>query len=134
MQWAALVAWILTASGGAGLGYVWSRGGGLKQVGGIRPPRLFLHAGLAVIGLATWIVFVADGDSAFAWIAVALLAAVAGIGATMALIWLRGRPAPAAPTELPAEASFPLPVVIAHGALGAFTLFVSLLAALGVGT
>jgi hypothetical protein len=134
MQWAALVAWVLTALGGAGLGYMWARGGGLTQVGGIRPPRLFLHAGLAAIGLAIWIVFVAGGNSAFAWTAVALLAAVAVIGTTMALIWLRGRPAPAAPTELPAEASFPLPVVLAHGALGAFTLLVSLLAALGVGT
>lgn len=53
---------------------------------------------------------------------------------TMAAIWLRGEAAPTAPTELPAEALFPVPVVLAHGALGATTLLLSLLAALGVGT
>jgi hypothetical protein len=134
VQWAALVAWVLTALGGAGLGSLWARGGGPKQAGGIQPWRLLLHAGLAVGGLAIWIVFVVQEGSAFAWIAVALLVAVAVIGVTMAVIWLRGKATPTAPTELPAEASFPLPVVIAHGALGASTLLLSVLAALGVGT
>jgi hypothetical protein len=133
MQWAALVAWVLTALGGSALGYLWVRGDGAAQAGGIRPPRLLLHAGLAVSGLAIWIVFVVEGSSIFAWIAVAVLVAVALIGMTMAVIWLRGTAAPTAPTELPAEASFPLPIVLAHGALGATTLLLSLLAALGVG-
>jgi hypothetical protein len=133
MQWAALIAWLVTALGGAGLGCLWARGGGPAQAGGIRTPRLFLHAGLAASGLAVWIVFLVEGSRVFAWIGVALLVAVALIGTSMAVIWLRGKAAPTAPTELPAEASFPLPVVLAHGALGATTLLLSLLAALGVG-
>jgi hypothetical protein len=133
MQWAALVAWVLTALGGAGLGYLWARGGGAAQPAGIRAPRLLIHAGLAAGGLAVWIVFLAEGSRVFAWIGVALLVAVALIGMSMAAIWVRGKAAPTAPTELPAEASFPLPVVLAHGALGATTLLLSLLAALGIG-
>jgi hypothetical protein len=133
MQWAALVTWVFTALGGAGLGSFWARGGGVSQAGGIRPSRLLLHAGLAVTGLGIWIVFLVEGGSVFAWIAVALLIAVALIGLSMAAIWLRGKAAPTAPTELPAEASFPLPVVLAHGALGATTLLLSLLAAVGIG-
>ena len=133
MQWAALVAWLLTALGGGGLGYLWARGGGVSQAAGIRMPRLLLHAGLATGGLAIWIVFLVEGSRVFAWIGVALLVAVALIGVSMAVIWLRGRAAPTAPTQLPAEASFPLPVVLAHGVLGATTLLLSLLAALGVG-
>ncbi len=133
MQWAALIAWVLTALGGAGLGYMWARRGGAAQTAGIRPWRLLLHAGLAVTGLAIWIVFLAEGRSVYAWIAVALLVAVALIGISMAVIWLRGKAAPTSPTELPAEASSPLPVVLAHGALGVTTLLLSLLAALGVG-
>jgi hypothetical protein len=133
MQWAALIAWLLTALGGAGLGYLWARGGGPAQAAGIRTLRLLIHAGLAVSGLVVWIVFVVDGNRVFAWIAVAVLVAVALIGMSMAVIWLRGKAAPTVPTELPAEASFPLPVVLAHGALGATTLLLSLLAALGIG-
>lgn len=133
MQWAALVAWVLTALGGGGLSYLWARAGGAAQVGGIHPTRLVPHAGLAVIGLAIWVVFLIEGSSVFAWIAVTVLVAVALIGVSMAVIWLRGKPTPVAPTELPAEASFPLPVVVAHGALGISTLVLSLLAALGIG-
>jgi hypothetical protein len=133
MQWAALVTWFLTALGGSGLGYLWARGGGAAQAAGIRPLRLLLHAGLAISGLAIWIVFLIGGSRVFAWIGVALLVAVALIGLSMAVIWLRGKTAPRAPTELPADVSFPLPVVLAHGALGATTLVLSLLAALGVG-
>jgi hypothetical protein len=133
MQVAALVAWVLTALGGTALGYLWVRGGGAAQAGGIRPSRLLLHAGLALSGLVVWIVFVVAGSSVFAWIAVAVLVAVALVGISMAMIWLLGKPAPVAPTELPAEASFPLPIVVAHGALGGTTLLLSLLAALGIG-
>jgi hypothetical protein len=133
MEWAALGTWVLAALGGAALGYLWVRGGGMAQAGGIRPMRLLVHAGLAVTGLVLWIVFVVDGNSVFAWIAVAVLVAVALIGVSMAMIWLLGKSAPAAPTELPAEASFPLPVVVAHGALGGTTLLLNLLAALGIG-
>ena len=77
--------------------------------------------------------FVVDGNSVFAWIAVAVLVAVALVGISMAMIWLLVKPAPVAPTELPAEASFSLPIAVAHGALGGTTLLLSVLAALGIG-
>jgi hypothetical protein len=133
MQWAALVAWILTALGGAGLGCVWARAGGRVQAAGIQAPRLLVHAGLAVSGLALWIAFLVEGSTVLGWIAVAVLIAVALVGASMAVIWIRGKAAPGSPTELPAEAAFPLPIVLAHGTLGAATLLLSLLAALGIG-
>jgi len=64
-------------------------------------------------GPALWIVFLVEGSRVYAWIGVALLS-VALIGMSMAVIWLRGKAAPAAPTDLPADGSFPLPVVLAQ--------------------
>ena len=133
MGWAALGTWVLTALGGAGLGYMWVRGGGTAQAGGIVRCDSFStldspSAGSWCGSCSSWTEAGSSLGSHFA-----VLVAVALIGVSMAMSWLLGKPAPAAPTELPAEASFPLPVVVAHGALGATTLLLSLLAALGIG-
>jgi len=133
MQWAALAAWVVTALGGSVLFFAWLRGGGVHQHEGIRAPRLLSHLSLAVTGLIVWVVFLATDTSALAWIAVAILIAVALLGFSMLLIWLRGRTTTIR-TEIPAEGSFPLPVVAAHGILGATTLILSILAAAGIGT
>jgi hypothetical protein len=132
MAWAALVAWIATALGGAVLGRQWLRRGGARQRDGIRTLRLGAHVTLAVAGLALWAGYVASGSNALAWLAVALLIGVILIGLTMLAIWLAGH-SPREPTNLPAEASFPLPVIVAHGALGLTTLTLSILAAAGFG-
>lgn len=133
MQWAALVAWLLTASGGLVLFRLWATHGGREQREGIRRPRLTTHAALAVVGLALWVAFLASDESALAWLAVALLVAVALVGFSMLLLSLRGE-TKTQRTEAPAEANLPLPVVALHGLLGATTLVLAALAAAGIGT
>lgn len=133
MQWAALIAWLLTALGGTTMFVQWLRHGGSGQHEGIRAPRLFAHAGIAILGLALWIGFLVSEESAFAWVAVALLLVVGLIGATMFSIWIRGRNR-REHTVVPAEASFLLPVVLVHGLLALATVTLAVLAASGIGT
>ena len=133
MDWAALITWVLTAAGGFVLLVVWLKNGGMNQQDGgrIRSARILTHFALAAIGLVLWIVFVASGSSALAWIAFALLLVVALIGFSMLAIWLaqRSRSEVAA-----AEQRFPVAVVGLHGVLAATTLVLVFLAAAGVGT
>ncbi len=133
MEWAALLAWVVTALGGASLLVQWLRHGGLHQREGIRAFRLFAHAGLAVVGVGLWIAFVVSDEGVLGWVAVGLLVAVALLGITMFAIWLRGQNR-REHTTVPAETSFPLPVVLLHGVLGVSTLALAVLAASGVGT
>jgi hypothetical protein len=133
MPWAALVAWVATALGGLALFLQWIRHGGFRQEEGIRAPRLLSHLSLAVAGLAVWVGYLATDSRSLAWIAVAILATVALLGVSMLVISLRGR-TKTARTEIPAEAIFPLPVVVVHGALGATTLVLSALSAAGIGS
>ncbi|HEY7733090.1 MAG TPA: hypothetical protein VH950_19585 [Gaiellaceae bacterium] len=138
MDWAALIAWIVTAAGGFVLLAVWLRGGGMQQQGGgrIRPPLILSHFALAAAGLVLWIVFVVNGSETLAWIAFVLLLVVALLGFGMFAVWLgqrRGGAAAAAAGDA-AERHFPVPVVALHGILGATTLVLVLLAAAGVGT
>ena len=132
MQWAALIAWIVTALGGLALAVHWARHGGLTQQEGIRTPRLAAHLGVAVLGLVLWIAYIATEDALLAWAAVGLLLVVALIGISMLLISLRGR-TNTVRTEAPAEGVLPLPLVILHGALAITTVVLATLAALGVG-
>jgi hypothetical protein len=131
MRWAALVAWLLTAGGGSILLLTWLRHGGPSRREGIGLVRLVTHAGTALVGLACWIGFIATEGSWLAWVAVAFLAVVSAIGLSMFVRWLRGRNE-AQHTELPAEAAFPVPIVIAHGSLALLTVTLSILAAVGV--
>lgn len=132
MQWAALIAWIVTALGGLVLALHWARHGGLTQREGIRRARLAAHLVVAVVGLVVWIAYVGTDDALLAWIAVGLLVVVGLIGSSMLLISLRGRTTTIR-TEAPAEGVLPLPLVILHGALAATTVVLATLAALGVG-
>jgi hypothetical protein len=133
MDWAALITWVLTAAGGFVLLVVWLKNGGMNQQDGgrIRSARILTHFALAAIGLVLWIVFVASGSSALAWIAFALLLVVALIGFSMLAIWLaqRSRSEVAA-----AEQRFPVVVVGLHGVLAATTLVLVFLAAAGIGS
>ncbi|MBA3433527.1 MAG: hypothetical protein H0U08_05500 [Actinobacteria bacterium] len=133
MEWAALLAWVVTALGGASLLAQWLRHGGLRQREGIRALRLFAHAGLAVVGVGLWTAFVVSDNAVLAWVSVGLLVAVVLLGATMLAIWLRGQNR-REHTTVPAETSFPVPVVLLHGLLGISTLALAVLAASGVGT
>jgi hypothetical protein len=140
MEWAALISWIVTAGGGFVLLALWLRHGGMRQREGgrqIRPPLILSHFGLAATGLVLWILYVATDSDALAWIAFALLVAVAALGWTMFAIWLRRRQAgataaPASTPGVPAEQHFPVPIVALHGLLAVTTVVLVFLAAVGI--
>jgi hypothetical protein len=142
MEWAALIAWVLTAGGGFVLLATWLGRGGMRQQreagSRIRPPLILSHFGLAAAGLVLWIIYVASDSDALAWIALVLLAVVAALGFTMFAIWTRQRNDPARRAEVatagvPAEQHFPVAVVGLHGLLAVTTVVLVLLTALGVG-
>lgn len=145
MEWAALVAWVLTAGGGVVMLAIWVARGGMRQreSGRIRPPLILGHFALAATGLVLWIVYLAADSDALAWVAFVLLLVIAGLGFTMFAIWQRQRQARATVTQAatatsgpaqPAEQRFPVAVVALHGLAAATTLVLVLLAALEVGT
>ncbi|MFI1164603.1 hypothetical protein ACH4UM_13480 [Streptomyces sp. NPDC020801] len=148
MDIAALIAWVVTALGGFFLLARWIAGGGLRgqRAGAARfpAPLVFGHFLLAAAGLIVWIVYLAADRGALAWTAFGILVAVALLGFTLFARWLpvyRTAPAPPAPAAAagpggdatPPERHLPPTVVAAHGLLGAATLVLVLLAALGVG-
>jgi len=142
MEWAALVAWVLTAGGGFVLLTIWLARGGMRQGreggGRIKPPLILSHFLLAATGLVIWIVYLVDDKKAIAWIAFAILAVVALLGWTMFAIWWRRRQARGAVAEAvspdtPAEQRFPVPIVALHGVLAVTTVVLVFLTAVGVG-
>ena len=140
MEWAALISWIVTAGGGFVLLGMWLRHGGmrLREPGGrIRPPLILSHFALAATGLVLWIVYLASDSDALAWIAFAILVAVALLGWTMFAIWLKRRQAggalgPASTPGVPAEQHFPVSIVTLHGLLAVTTVVLVFLAAAGI--
>jgi hypothetical protein len=150
MKWVALITWVLTAGGGFAMLGLWLKHGGMRQSempgDRIRANRILTHFALAATGLVVWIVYVAADTDGLAWVAVALLAIVAVLGFSMFATWLRQRPqrpvmaggsteagAAARSDAIPAERSFPTPIVAVHGVLAAATLVLAVLAAAGVG-
>ena len=141
MEWAALIAWVVTALGGFFLLAIWLGRGGMRQGREpgtrIRPPLILGHFLLAATGLVLWIVYVATDSAALAWVAFALLLLVAGLGFAMFAIWFqrrqRGAVREAIDPGTPAEQHFPVAVVGLHGLLAATTLVLVFLAAAGVG-
>jgi manganese efflux pump family protein len=140
MEWAALIAWVVTAGGGLALLARWLRHGGMRQREGrqIRPILILSHFTLAATGLVLWIVFVASDSDALAWIAFGILVVVALLGLTMFTIWYQRRQGQAVPAEaspgsgMPAEQSFPVAIVTLHGLGALTTLVLVFLAAIGV--
>jgi hypothetical protein len=141
MEWAALIAWVVTALGGFFLLAIWLGRGGMRQGREpgtrIRPPLILGHFVLAATGLVLWIVYVATDSDALAWVAFALLLLVAVLGFAMFAIWFqrrqRGAVREAIDPGTPAEQHFPVAVVGLHGLLAATTLVLVFLAAAGVG-
>jgi hypothetical protein len=140
MAWAALISWIVTAGGGFVLLALWVRNGGMRQSEPgrrIRPPLILSHFGLAATGLVLWIIYVATDSDALAWIAFAILLAVALLGWTMFAIWWQrrqagGAVAAASTPDVPAEQRFPVAIVALHGLLAVTTVVLVFLAAVGV--
>jgi hypothetical protein len=140
MEWAALISWIVTAGGGFVLLALWLKHGGLRQREPgrqIRPALILSHFALAATGLVLWIVYLFSDSDALAWIAFAILVAVALLGWTMFAIWFQRRQARAAAAPVstpgvPAEQHFPVPIVALHGALAVTTVVLVFLAAIGI--
>jgi hypothetical protein len=140
MEYAALISWVVTAGGGFVLLGLWLRHGGMRQRQPgrqIRPPLILSHFALAATGLVLWIVYLINDSDALAWIAFAILVAVALLGWTMFAIWWQRRQARAAVAPdstpgLPAEQHFPVLIVTLHGLLAVTTVVLVLLAAVGV--
>jgi hypothetical protein len=149
MEWAALIAWVITAGGGFTLLALWLRNGGMAQQDQpgrrIRPPQIFSHFALAAGGLVVWIIYLITDSDVLSWVAFVVLVPVALLGFTMFALWLQRRqsataatatPAAAGPrngSAQPAEQRFPVPIVALHGLLAVTTVVLVLLTALGVG-
>ena len=129
MDIAALVTWLLTATGGFVMLGMWISKGGHRSGSGTRlaPGLVFGHFALAAAGLVLWIVYLVANESVLAWIAFGLLLVVALLGFTMFARWLPAR------RGATAESNFPLAVVLGHGLLAATTLVLVLLTALDAG-
>lgn len=137
MDIAALITWLITALGGFYMLGTWiSRGGLGRQQGGtsrLPVPVVFGHFALAAIGLVVWIVYLVADSDALAWVAFVLLVPVALLGFTMLARWVPTYRARAAAGAAPAEASFPVAVVVGHGLFAVATVLLVLLTALGAG-
>jgi hypothetical protein len=140
MEWAALIAWVVTAGGGFVLLAIWLSRGGMRQGrepgSRIRPPLILGHFLLAATGLVIWIIYIATDNDTLAWVALALLAVVALLGFTMFAIWYqrrqRGAVREAVDPGTPAEQHFPVPIVALHGLLAVTTVVLVFLTAVGV--
>jgi hypothetical protein len=151
MRVVALCTWLVTVFAGLYLLAIWLIEYDIGAPGGAvtRLPRTVIsgHVVLAASGLAVWIAYLLVDRDMLAWIALATLGAVALLGLTMLGRWimvrraiaaaLRARPGdarlPGRAPPLPAESSFPIPVVAAHGVLAVSTITLVLLTVLGVG-
>jgi hypothetical protein len=91
MRFATLISWLVTASLGGYMLHTWLARGGLRRerakAGGLPPPLIFSHAGLALSGLLIWAAFVASGARALAWTAVAVLMVTVGLGLCTVTLW-----------------------------------------------
>ena len=148
MSLIALAAWIITAAFGLYLLTIWliEYDKDFQAVTATRlpPAVLAVHVMVAGGGLLVWVGYLIVDSGGLAWAAVAALGLAATLGLVMAARWLgvyragraaarAGQPAYAADLG-PPERSFPLAVVIAHGAVAVTTLTLVLLTAAGIGS
>jgi len=91
MRFATLISWLVTASLGGYMLRTWLVRGGLRRerakAGGLPPPLIFGHAGLALSGLLIWAAFVASGARPLAWTAVGVLMLTVGLGISTVTLW-----------------------------------------------
>jgi hypothetical protein len=88
---AALVSWLLAESLGAYMFRSWLTMARLRRAGDAKDtmsPALVLgHAGLALVGLVSWVSFLVSGLPELAWLAVGLLAPAIGLGISTVTVW-----------------------------------------------
>lgn len=156
MEGTALVMWIVTIGGGALLAGLWVLHGGAKRPADADPApgsgrqqtltatrtarsrigisMITNHAGLAVLGAVTWILYTLNSDDEayrpLRWLALALLVVTIGLGLSMFNRWLADRRRAEDGAEAqPPEQHLPAVVVLLHGIAAAATLVLVLLAA-----
>jgi hypothetical protein len=121
---AALIAWLVAAGSGAYVLGSWvARGGSLRRPArgagtGSPPTLLFGHFGLALCGMASWVAYLVTDWAALAWVAVAVLLPVAGLGMATLVTGLPTRRA-APPQGNSAESEVAGDGIAADGADGA---------------
>ncbi len=159
MRFVALIVWFITALWGLYMLAVWLIENDATRQGTAASrlplPVILAHVTFAVAGLGVWVAYLLVDRPALAWTAVGILVAIALLGLSMFARWIPvyrmaddevsvpvGAAAPGAPgaapgmaslREVPAEGSFPLFIVLAHGAFAASTVVLVVLTALGVG-
>lgn len=139
MDLAALIFWLLTAAGGAYMMGISMRSGARTSTADeshLPAPVVFSHAGLALLGLAVWGVYMASEEDALTWVALVTLLVVAALGGALVHRWLKTRRGNRATAELEehvAEQQIPTAVVVMHGVGALVTILLVLLTALGVG-
>jgi hypothetical protein len=130
----ALAAWALTATAGAYLLAGWL-GGWLAARSRRRRPRVpdaataftVGHFGLALTGLGIWSGFLITGLAVLAWIAVAMVVIIAGLGMAVLAAALPEPSQSAAPVG---RSGPPVVVIAVHGALATLTILLVVLAAI----
>jgi hypothetical protein len=159
MRFIALIVWFITALWGLYMLAVWLIENDATRQGNsasrLPLPVILAHVTFAVTGLAVWVAYLLLDQPILAWTAVGILVAIVLLGLSMFARWIpvyqmtdgevrvpveamAGAPPGAAPggplpRELPAEGSFPLLIVLAHGVFATSTVVLVVLTALGVG-
>jgi hypothetical protein len=127
-QVGALLAWLAAAASGGLVLARWLRAGGspLRGTATAAPPAAILgHVSGGLLGLLLWAVFMLGGWAVLAWIALGLLAPVAGVG--MAVLVL-GLPSPGRTARRP---RIPVLAIFAHGLFAVTALLLVLMATIG---
>jgi hypothetical protein len=136
MEWAALIAWVVTAGGGFVLFSIWLARGGMRQGREpgqrIRPLLILSHFLLAGTGLVIWIVYVFSDSDALAWVASCCSSLWPGSASRCS------RSGTSADSVVPCarrltreQQHFPVSIVTLHGLLAVTTLTLVLLTGLG---
>jgi hypothetical protein len=126
----ALLAWLATAASGAWIIVRWWLAGGSlrRKSPSAAPTGVTLgHAGGGILGLLLWAAFLATGWVALAWIALGLLAPVAGLGMCVLVLGLP-RPVRAPLGSRRGRGGFPAALVAGHGLFVLVSLLFVLLA------
>ena len=159
MRFVALIVWFITALWGLYMLAVWLIENDATRKGTAASrlplPVILAHVSFAVTGLGVWVAYLLLDRPALAWTAVGILVAIALLGLSMFARWIpvyrmadeevgvpvgvmsggAHGPGPGIGSlrELPAEGSFPLLIVLAHGVFAVSTVVLVVLTALGVG-
>jgi hypothetical protein len=130
-QVGALLAWLAAAASGGLVLARWLRAAGspLRKTATAAPPAVILgHVSGGLLGLVLWAAFILGGWAVLAWIALGLLAPVAGAG--MAVLVL-GLPSPGHPGLTARRSRIPVLAIFAHGLFAVTALLLVLMATIG---